>query len=518
MVDPKRNNSTAKALYEKLIGPRSAYLERARKCAELTIPALLPPSGHSGSSDLVVPYQSVGARGVNNLASKLLLTLLPPNSPFFRLLVDDYTLAEEFDKNGRAEFEEALGDVERAVMTEIERSAFRTPAFTALKQLLVAGNVLLYMPKDKNPRAIRLDSYVTQRSPDGTVVRLIIRETVAYAALPQDIQAKLENNVEGKQYDPEDEIEVFTHFWLDNGKYYGCQEVEDHVVEGSKGHWKKDRAPFIALRWTHMDGEQYGRSHVEEYIGDLNSLEGLSQSILETSLAAAKAVILVRPNASTSVDALRKARNLDVLIGDMEDISAFQLDKRSDLQIAQAMANEINGRLAAAFLMNSSVQRDAERVTAEEIRFMAAELEDALGGSYSLLGQEFQLPLTKRVMDRMVKEGKLPKLPEGIEPSIVTGLEALGRGHDLSKYQVFSNEVAKFGPEAIDEYLNLGDYFTRFGTGLGLDMDGLVKTEEERMARQQQQQAMMQQQQQAELAKSAVGPAINAAAKTSQGE
>jgi len=170
-------------------------------------------------------------------------------------------------------------------------------------------------------------------------------------------------------------------------------------------------------------------------------------------------------------------------------------------------------RMAQAFLLNSAVQRDAERVTAEEIRFMAAELEDALGGVYSLLAQEFQLPLVNRMMDLMTREKRLPKIPEGIVPSIVTGLEALGRGQDLSKMQVFSNEIAKFGPETIDEYLNLSDYFTRFGTGLGIDMDGLIRSEEERAQRAQERQQMMEQQQQMELAGKAVGPAINAAAK-----
>ena len=65
--------------YAQCESSRDAFLQRGRDAAELTIPTLLPPEGHSGSTVYQTPYQGVGARGVNNLASKLLLALLPPN-------------------------------------------------------------------------------------------------------------------------------------------------------------------------------------------------------------------------------------------------------------------------------------------------------------------------------------------------------------------------------------------------------------------------------------------------------
>jgi hypothetical protein len=142
--------------------------------------------------------------------------------------------------------------------------------------------------------------------------------------------------------------------------------------------------------------------------------------------------------------------------------------------------------------MNSSVQRNAERVTAEEVRFMASELEDALGGVYSILSQEFQLPLVNRLMDRMTKQKKLPPLPKGVvKPAIVTGLEALGRGHDLNKYLTMLKALQPLGPEVLAQYMNPGDYISRVATSLGIDPGGLVKSQQEidqqmQMAQQQQ--------------------------------
>lgn len=123
---------------------------------------------------------------------------------------------------------------------------------------------------------------------------------------------------------------------------------------------------------------------------------------------------------------------------------------------------------------------------------MAGELEDALGGVYSILSQEYQLPYIMRVIDRMTKQKRLPALPDGVAtPTIVTGLEALGRGHDLNKYDLLMKALAPLGPEVLMGEMNVGDYITRIGTALGIDMSGLVKSADQRMQEQQQAQQQM---------------------------
>ena len=201
---------------------------------------------------------------------------------------------------------------------------------------------------------------------------------------------------------------------------------------------------------------------------------------------------MVRPNGTTRARVLAEAPNGAIREGDANDVSTLQVQKQGDFQIAFQTAQEIKERLAYAFLMNSSVQRNAERVTAEEIRYMAGELEDALGGIYSILSQEFQLPLVNRLLLQMQKQRKVPSLPKGIvQPTITTGLEALGRGHDLNKLAAMLEQLGQLGPETLMKYMNIGDYISRVGTSLGIDMKGLIKSDEE--IQQESEQAMMQQ-------------------------
>lgn len=500
------SSKTAAGLYANLESLRRPFLDRARECAELTIPSLLTKDGHSEASRLVTPWQGIGARGLNNLASKLLLALLPPNAPFFRLSIDDFSLEQLTQQEGmRAKVEEGLNRIERSVMNEIEANAIRVGGFEALKQLLCTGNVLVYLPTEGGVRVFRMDRFVVRRDPMGNVLDILTKETLSPQALDPEVMA-LVNGPDGQTDAGAKTVDMFTHIYREGKKWQVYQEIKGVRLPGSDGSYPIDKSPWIPVRFTKIDGEDYGRGYVEEYLGDLKSLEGLTQAIVEGSAAAAKVLFLVNPNGVTDMAELAEAENGAFREGIATDVSTLQLAKYNDFRVALETAQQINERLSFAFLLNSAVQRGGERVTAEEIRYMANELEAALGGIYSILSQEFQLPLVKRLMYQMERQKRLPPLPEGtVQPVIVTGLEALGRGNDLNKLQLFFQaavQVAQLPPE-----INKSDALTRTGAALGIDMKGLVKSQEELQAEMEaaQQQAMM-----AQMIQQGTGPAIQA--------
>lgn len=507
--------------YAQLESSRDAFLQRARDAAELTIPTLMPPEGHSGTTLYATPYQSIGSRGVNNLASKLLLALLPTNSPFFRLTIDDFDLA--LATNGQADrgaVEEALARIERAGLQEIEASAVRVPVFEALKQLVVTGNALLYMPKDdKGMKVYRLDRYVTKRDAMGNVLEIITKESVSPLMLPEEVRQLLT--------DPEDrstkDYDLYTYVCRKDKKWEVHQEVQGIEIPESRGEYKLDQNPFIPLRFIRVDGEDYGRGYVEEYIGDLKSLEALTKAIVEGSAASAKVLFMVRPNGTTKARNLAESPNGAIVTGDANDVSTLQVQKGGDFRVAMETMNAIQERLNFAFLNNSAVQRNAERVTAEEVRYMAQELETALGGIYSILSQEFQMPLIKLLLNRLEADGKMPKLPEDtVKPTIVTGIEALGRGQDLNKLATFLQYLQPLGPEVISSEMNIDDYISRLAASLGIDTGGLVKSPQQKQAEQQQamaaQQQMMAEQTAAKMAEQATAPTINQVGKATSNQ
>jgi len=484
------------ALYGKCEAQRSSYLTRGRDSSRLTVPTLLPDEGNNSATKFPTPYQSIGARGVNNLSSALLLSLLPPNAPFFRLVIDEAEKKkmDAIDPKIKTEVEASLSDIERAVAREIEVNNIRVGAFDALRHLVVSGNVLLYMPDEGPMRVIHLDRYIVKRDPSGNAQCIIMKESVAPAMLPEELRAY----VESTQGAYEDTCDVYTkQEILPDGKVEVVQEVKGKIIEETYKVYPKDRSPFVALRMMRVDGEDYGRGYVEQYFGDLSSLEGLTKSIVEGAAASSKVLFLVNPNGTTRARTLAESPNGAIREGSAADVSVLQTQKANDFSVALSAMSQINDRLAYAFLLTESTIRNADRVTAEEVRLVTQSIERQLGGIYSVLSQEFQLPLVNRLMDRMEKSKRLPKIPrDKITPAIVTGIEALGRGNDLNRLDVYLQGIAQIlGPEALGQYINIREYMDRRASALGIDTANLVRSEEElAMMQQQQQQAAMAQQ------------------------
>ena len=506
-----RKANTAKERYNKLTTEREHYLNRAEECSELTIPSLIKPDGFTSSSELYNPFQSVGARGVNNLASKLLLLLLPPNSPFFRLQISGDAKKElEENKDMKTDIEKSLSVIEKEVSSKIEQLALRVSVFEALKHLIVGGNVLTYLPKKGSMRVFPLSQYIVRRDASGNILEIVIKEKANILSLGKEVAAQV---ISDPEYKTDEEIELYTHIYkLDENEFYVCQEVNGIKIPESVGTFKKERMPYQALRMVRVDNEDYGRGYVEEFIGDLKSLEGLSQALVESAAASSKIVFMVRPNSVTRKKDLAMSRNGDIITGSADDVSVLQAQKQYDLQVVEKSIGKLEDRMSYAFLLHTAIQRDAERVTAQEIRYMAEQLETAMGGIYSLLSQEFQLPLVAILMKRMEQSGEIPKLPKGtVQPTIITGIEALGRGNDLQKLREFVAEIgnlAQINPQVV-QALNPDDLIKRIAIGLGIDTDGLLKSQEQLAQEQAAEAEQMEQQQMMQMAEKAVPQVAN---------
>lgn len=479
--------ATTQARYTQLSNSREPYLTRARDNSKLTIPSLVPPEGHSGSSDLKQPYQSVGARGVIGLTAKATTTLMPPNEPFFRLDIEEFTLAElSQNPQARAEVEQALTMVERTASRSVETSGTRMGFSEAVMHLVVAGNALVFVQDDLNVRVYPLSNYVVSRDPSGNAIEIITEEEVALATLDPAIAALVEQpsdkNAEGAMQAQEQTARLFTHLVREDKVWKVRQSINDTEIPGTEGTYPIDKCPWFPLRWTRIDGEDYGRSHVENILGDLKSLEALTKAILEFAAGAAKVIALVNPNGVTDEQDLSDAENFEFVSGVESDVSFLRIDKYADLQVAKNLADDITRRIEQFFLMNSSIQRAGERVTAEEIRFMAADLEATIGAVYVQLSQEFQLPLVKITIEKLIKQKRLPKLPkELVQPTVTTGIDALSRQSDLNKLdRMVAGLRDLYGPEALQAETNVGDYVKRRAAALGIDPTGLLKTEEQK--------------------------------------
>lgn len=501
--------STCEQRYEQLESLRRNFLDRARECSALTHPYMVPPDGTTSATLLPAPFQGVGPRGVNNLAARLLLALLPPDMPFFRLVPADElavkAMEQQKDPQGNPiRFDQALSVVEHAVMREIEMSGMRSAIHEALKHLIIAGNALLYLPEGGGIRVYGLDKYCVLRDDSGNLLEAVIKENVSPATLDEDM-LQFVSQAEA----PDATVSVYTKFYLEGGRFYTYQEIEGNVIPGSEGSYPMQDLPLIALRWNQVDAEDYGRGHCEQYLGDLQALDRLSENILAAAAMASKVVYAVNPNGITDVSALNDATSGDFVVGNPNDVAAIQQDKAIDLNIAAQTANQIEQRLGQSFMLFDSIElQGRDRVTRREIELQQQNMEQNLGGVFTLLAREMQEPLARRLMTRMRKQGRLPDTSDMFEPTVVTGTAAFGRQYDLRNLESLMQLIGALGADKIDTYVNISGFIERAVSALGIDTNGLIKTPEELAQERQAQQQAVQQQQLASIAQSAAPQAV----------
>ena len=484
----------ARERYSQLTSNRTQFLDMAIECSELTLPYLVTEDqNYKGKKTLLQPFQSVGAKAVVTLAAKLMLAILPPQTAFFKLQVKEDKLGETLDATMRSELDLSFSKIERLIMDYIAASSDRVVVHQALKHLIVSGNALVFMGKD-GLKHYPLQRYVVNRDGNGNVIEIITKELVSRKVL--GIAPPPNEGPNGEYGATEDDAEVYTCVKMDesSGNWRWHQEVDDMILEGSQSTAPKNASPWLVLRFNTVDGEDYGRGRVEEFIGDLRSLDGLSQALVEGASVASKVIFLVSPSATTKPQTLAQAGNGAIIQGRPEDVGVVQVGKTADFATAANLAATIERRILEAFLVMNI--RNAERVTAEEVRLTQLELEQSLGGLFSLLTVEFLVPYLNRTLLILQRSNQIPRLPKDVvRPKIVAGINSLGRGQDNEALTRFIQTIGQvLGPEALMKFVDPSEAIKRLAAAQGIDVLNLVRTPEQLEQMKQMQQAQVAQQ------------------------
>ena len=470
--------------YVKLSKGRAQFLDMAIECSQLTLPYLIQQDVTSKASvkDLKQPWQSVGAKAVVTLAAKLMLALLPPQTSFFKLQVRDDKLGEELDPAMRSELDLSFSKMERMVMDYVAASNDRVVVHQALKHLIVSGNALIFMGKN-GLKHFPLQRYVVNRDGNGNILEIVTKEIISRKVLglePLVVSGPTGPNDDGKGLEGDD-AEVYTCVKQDpqSGRWTWHQEVDGAIIPESRSSAPKNASPWLVLRFNTVDGEDYGRGRVEEFVGDLRSLDGLAQALVEGTSAAAKVVFMVSPSATTKPATLAHAGNGAIIQGRPEDVGVVQGGKTADFSTAANLAMTLEKRILEAFLVLNI--RDSERTTAEEVRMTQLELEQQLGGLFSLLTVEFLEPYLNRTLLVLQRSNQIPKLPKDlVRPKIVAGVNALGRGMDAQSLTQFIQTIAQtLGPDALLRYIDPSEAIKRLAASQGIDVLNLIKTPEQ---------------------------------------
>lgn len=465
-------SGTGYARWKQLDADRNQLLHRLERYASVTIPkVLLPEDINPNTESIQHDWQSLGAQATNHLANKLMLALFSPGRPFFRLDPSKKLKQQMAELQVPEEqLRTALVGGEQEALRILDQKAIRPKLNQVFKHLIVLGNVLLDLSDDNEARVFGLRRYCVKRSCTGKVQEIVICERVKFDELEPDVQSGVQKSA--------DAVVHYIRWYKRSGKRWKLtQWIDSHYLPGKDGAWDEDQFRLFPLTWDLADEHDYGTGHVEDYSGDFSALSVFSETEIKAALLASEYRWLADPNGITDVQDFRKSQNGDVLPGRKDDLALIHMTGTGALNEIRQTAEVVTRRIGQAFLLGSAVTRSAERVTAEEIRMQAQELESSLGGVYSRLAVDLQLPLAGWLLQQIDVDIGGTELV----PTIVTGLDALSRGADSSSLAQFLSDfgsVTQLPPQAL-AYLNIREVMSVLAAGRGLDPSKFLKSEDQ---------------------------------------
>jgi len=483
-------DTTIAERFNDLDSQRRGHLDRGRINAQLTIPRLLPPEDWSEEISLPNPYSSVASKGVTNLASRMLAALIPLNDmPFF-----GFSMKDGVDAPPEAQL--LLDTLSHQVYNRVASKNIRDSFFQALQSLIVVGDVCVKLMDDMTFRTIRLDHYAVVRDVVGEVIELVHLEFVPEEEV---IPAYSDQTYGAGMWERPGFRTIYCRYVLLEDDTWHAEKEDDEGSVIETGSYEV--FPYAVLRWSSVTSENYGRSKVEEIFGDIQTLETYTQSMIDSMAAASTFFMGVSPTGVTELTDLASAQNGEWIAARQEDtyvISPAQ-SMTPQIQNMQSAVATMRQAVSEAFLMQGGTTRQAERVTATEVRMQGQELENVLGGAFSAIARDLLEPMLKRAIYVMVNEEDLdPELEKEffedgrISMNIITGLQALNQDSQLQKLMQMGEMMRNLPPEAA-QHFNWEEYGKALISNLGFDARHWVKSSEE-LAQEKQQ--MMEAQQQ----------------------
>ena len=450
MTEAPKASATSAERFMELDGLRQEYLERVRECSALTKPKVFPKEGYLPNDKVRIGWMSHGDRLVSNMISQLLLILFPPNIPFFHLDITDLDVKQlasstpgdaEGSKSQLDALQETFLVLENSTAVKFESLNYREKMRKVLAQLVVGGSSCFVNLKGSSVKVYPIEDWVCRRDNEGEVIESVTRDILSRATASDADFVGVEESV--------GVTTIFTHSIRTGKQWVVTRANEKGIVISTATFTLKDFI-FNFPTWELYAKDDYGTGLVEENIADLRTLETGTQLLTESTQSMAKLLFMISPNGVTKAQDLASAPNGGVISGEADDVGVLSANKTYDFQGFSQLLQSIRQDLDASFMMASVIRRDAERVTAEEIRRMSQEFEKAKGGIYSGMSMSIQTPIARDLLAEVLEATSLVSSDlqlDMLTPVISAGLHGLGRSLELESLTAYLGDLKALGWE-----------------------------------------------------------------------
>lgn len=472
------------SIWEKMDAEKGDLIDRCEAFSRWTVAAIMPADGGEKVEQIHgnVPK---GARWVNHLANRIVDVLFPVSRPFFTIAMTPEArlkLEQEMGEDRSGELQEAVRDatsrVEEAAMRRLNLTEYRPVAILAAKHLIVTGNALLRRMPTGERVLYPVDRFGVRRDILGKEHEVVLSDKKVFHTFEKATQELI--LAAQPRIKPDDVVELFTHYKR-TGKRWKIEQEAEGVNLGNTHFQNAADYDLLLLDWTLHPGEHYGRGLVEEHATTFHHIDVTQEAMVDLMAIVADVKFFVRPGSPLSMDlaALNAAPRGTYWAGNADDVTVPDMKTRGDLSVMTQVVSQWEAELSQVFLLSSV--RDAERVTAEEIRMIANELESSFGGLYSQLAQQWQQKEADFAISKVDFSKHVGDLGEAFEVVVTTGLESLSREGQIDNLRLAlaDLQMMELIPEELRQAFNQLRFAKFVFTNRNVDLKAFLNSQEE---------------------------------------
>lgn len=468
---------TMKDMFDKYNAERSDVLDRSFENAQFTIPSLYRSrylnTGMYTEGYLPELYNATAAQNINTLASMMTNALFPPNDiPFF-----EFKFAPDVEEETKAEYRDAVTELEQAVLDTFQVSNLRETLFMGLQHAQVLADTLIHQTALDKYKIYHIANFLLRRDGNGLIKEIWTVDWVVTELLDEDLKSINGGRPTNSRADFEP---LYTRIYLDGETWKSEREFRDTLYETDKTYRE---LPYYHMGWTRIAHEDYSRSLVEENMGTIRSLEMVSKALAEGIAAGSEGRIVVDSSGPTTKDDIGDV-NWSIISARPQDLSTFQPQVGNTVTVALQAVQYYENQLNAAFLSTSASDLRGERVTAFQTNQVVNEKSQRIGGVLATIEQNLEM-MVRRTVDVLIRENRiLPEFGQALKNKDITihiasGLDALSKQVDAVRIENIMQFAMQTQDEEIHDALNKPELLRGYARASGLDMDQYVRTEEQ---------------------------------------
>lgn len=406
-------------------------------------------------------FDSTAVTALQKYANRMQQQVVPPWKTWMRLEPGTDTPEE-----AKQEAQKFLDEATDVIFDHINHSNFSTQAHEAFTDLGISTGALICEEGDGiqsmlNFRSVSLSEIYPEVTQRGTIENVFrefkipvrdITEIYPAAELTQELNKLLETS-------PEKEVKIVEAVVREGMQFETYVIFEKDIIFEEYN----DTSPWVVFREAVTPGETLGRGRIMQLLPDIKTLNKIVEFNLRNAALSISGIYTAADDGVINPYSVKLAPGAIIPVGsnDTRNPSLMPLNRSGDFSLAQLLIQDYR-QIINEFMFAQpfgAIQETPVR-TATEMGIRNQDLIQTSLSSFGRMQSEMLEPMIKRVVDILVKNGKLPPLRIDGREVTIKFTSPMAKVQDMEEIQNFNQYMQMMGtlpPDYFEGVIKLED-------------------------------------------------------------